>query len=302
MRNNLKKLIVLYIFVLISFLSYGGNVFASSIELTSGTDKITIGKEFYVDVMIDTKGESINGVEGKVSFEKDNLAFIRAEEGRSIINLFIDKPKVENSEIRFSGIITNGFSGVVDPFNQKQKLNGILLRLVFEAKKEGVTNLSTSNFIFTLNDGLGTTESISPTNSSYIASNVDNNVITNIENDTSPELSASVETDPSLYNGKYVLIFDAKDKQTGIKEVKIKEGVRGWKSIESPYLLEDQSRHSMITLQATNYRGASIMINIESLPAEGISTSFVLVFIILLILLILLMIKKVYEFRYKKDQ
>ena len=301
MRNNFKKIIVLSIFVLISFLSCEKNVFASSIYLTSDTEKITIGKEFYVDVMIDTKGGSINGVEGKVSFDKDNIIFIRAEEGKSIINLFIDKPKEEGSAIGFSGIITNGFSGVVDPFNQKQKLNGLLLRLFFEAKKEGPINLSTINFIVTLNDGMGTTESVAPTNLSYIASNTDNSAILSKENDTSPELSALVAQDPILYNGKYVLIFDARDKQTGIKEVKIKEGGREWRSISSPYLLEDQSRHSLITLQATNYSGASIIINIESLPMEGISTSFVFVFIILLILLALLMIKKVYEFRHKKD-
>ena len=301
MRNNFKKIISISILILICFLSQGRNVFASSVVLSSDTDKMTIGKEFYVDVMLDTKGESINGVQGQITFEKDKILFIRAEEGKSIINLFIDKPKAYGDTIGFSGIITSGFSGVIDPFNQKHKLNGTLLRLIFEAKSEGLTDINTKDFIITLNDGLGTTESVSPSKSSYSVSNLDNNIVSNTENDTNPEISSYVIQDPNLYGGKYVLIFDAKDKGSGIKDVKIKEGQTEWKIIVSPYLLEDQSRHSMVTLEATNYKGASIMVNVESLPVEGISTSFVFVFIILLILLILLMIKKIYEFKYKKN-
>jgi hypothetical protein len=70
----------------------------------------------------------------------------------------------------------------------------------------------------------------------------------------------------------------------------IKEGNRNWKEIENPYLLQDQSRHSMITLKATNFRDTSVTINIENIPYNWkslIQTSFVVIIIIILLALII---------------
>jgi len=91
-----------------------------------------------------------------------------------------------------------------------------------------------------------------------------------------------------------VIIFEAKDKGTGIKNVLIKEGNGEWKEATSPYLLEDQTRHSIITIQAINYSGSGVSINIDALPYSKFLFKNVLVFVFVLIF-VLFIIKKFYK-------
>jgi len=295
MKNNLKKIIALFIFALCLFINNKAD--ASFISIKPSSDSLSKDEQFYIDVNLNTEGKTINGIEGSISFSSDNISFVRAEEGNSIVNLWIDKPALSDGVIKFSGIIPNGFSGVIDPFNPDNKLPGLIIRLIFETKKEGDCNIAISKAITTLNDGLGTVDNITPSSIKISIQNTSNPYIYKTPNDTAPELSASVIRDPNIENNKYVLIFDAKDKQTGIKEVLIKEGSRPWKKIESPYLLEDQSRHSIITVQATNYSGSSIAINIDALPYKLISFTNIIILIFILAGL-LFIIKKYYE-KYK---
>jgi len=294
MKNNFKKIIALFIFALCIFVNNKAD--ASFLSIKPSSDSLSKDEQFYVDVNLNTEGKIINGIEGSVSFP-DNISFVRAEEGNSIVNLWVEKPALSDGSVKFSGIIPNGFSGVIDPFNPDNKLPGLIIRLIFETKKEGDCNISISKAITTLNDGLGTIDNITPSSAKISIQNISNPYIYKTSNDVAPELSASVVRDPNIENNKYVLIFDAKDKQTGIKEVLIKEGSRPWKKIESPYLLEDQSRHSIITVQATNYSGSSIAINIDALPYKLISFINIIILIFILVGL-LFIIKKFYE-KYK---
>ena len=119
-------------------------------------------------------------------------------------------------------------------------------------------------------------------------------------NDVKPELEAYVTRDPNLFNDKYTLIFQAKDSETGIKDVMIKEGNRSWKKITSPYLLEDQSRHSTITLEAENFSGATIVLVINPLPYVFFSKNNVVLLIVFIIILFFIA-KKIYEKRKKQE-
>ncbi len=289
-----KKIIYLLIFILTIF-SFLHTAYASTLILKQDKTNYDIGEQFFVDILINTDSTFINGIEGNVLY--NNLEFLRAEEGTSIIGLWVDKPINKNESIHFLGIIPNGFSGLIDPFNSKIKLPGEIIRLIFQTKKEGSAFIKTNNFYTTLNDGLGTVNHISPTELNLTISKNQKENIYKIKNDTKPRLTAKVIRDSSLYKNKYVLIFNASDKKTGIKEVVIKEGNHKWKKIESPYLLEDQTRHSIITLQATNYSGSSIFMNIDSLPSKTYSLVNIILNIVLLLLLIII-IKKIYE-KYK---
>jgi hypothetical protein len=256
------SILVLIIFVLI----HANSAFASQIILKQDNVSHNLNEQFFVDVLLDTEGSQINGIEGSINYPAHNLTLLRAEEGQSIISLWVNKPLEKNGYIHFSGIIPNGFSGVIDPFSPDKKHPGTLLRLVFQAKNDGNININSSDFYATLNDGLGTTDNISSTNLNLIIDKNQNENILITKDDTKPELTADVVRDPNLFYNKYTLIFDAKDFKTGIKEVVIKEGNRDWKNVESPYLLKDQSRHSKITLQATNYSGSSIVMSINGVP------------------------------------
>ncbi len=295
--NKFKTII--YIFLSIFLLFVNQKVESSTISIVPSNNSIGKSEQFYVDILLDTEGKTVNGIEGSVNFSKDSFSFVRAEEGKSMVNLWIQKPVLNNETLEFSGIMPNGFSGVIDPFNPDNKLPGLIVRLIFEGKNEGNSLITTSKFLTTLNDGAGTLENILDSNIAITVSGVSNNYIYKTKNDETPELTANIIRDPNLYNNKYVLVYEAKDSLTGIKEVLIKEGRRPWKKIESPYLLEDQSRHSIISIQATNYSDSSIVINIDQLPYKLFSFWNIYVSIlIILIIASLFFIKKRYE-KYK---
>jgi len=295
MNNNFKRIIIISIIVLTLFVNK--RVEASTLILKPSSNILSIGEQFYVDVMLDTEGKIINGFDGSINFPSSNISFLRAEEGSSMISFWVEKPTLKEDTITFSGIMPNGFSGVIDPFNSKTKLPGLMIRLVFEAKKEGSIYLSSLKTYTTLNDGLGTIDNILDHNIPLTIQNNYSSFVYKTPGDVSPELSAYITRDPNLFDDKYTLIFDAKDHQTGIKEVLIKEGKRNWKKIESPYLLEDQSRHSIITLQATNYSDSSIVMNIEGLPYKIFTVTNIII-AILSVIILLFIAKKVYE-KYK---
>lgn len=292
MKNNLRKIIVLSILIINLFINH--KIEASLLSFKTATNTYSIGEQFYVDVYLDTEGKIINGFEGSIKFSDEYISFIRAEEGMSMISLWVEKPKLNGDTITFSGIMPNGFGGVIDPFNIQKKLPGLMVRLIFQTKNDGSFKLSSLKSFTTLNDGLGTIENIIPSEISLQIKNLFNTVIYKTEDDTLPELSAYVTQDSNLYNNKYVVIFNANDKKTGIKQVLIKEGNRDWKEATSPYLLIDQTRHSIITLQAVNYSGSGVSINIEGLP----NTKFLFknVFIVgIIFIFVLFIIRKFYK-------
>lgn len=272
---------------------------ASSLSFKSSNNNPGIGEQFYVDILLDTEGKRINGIEGGINFDSERLSFVRAEEGSSIISLWIEKPKLNENKIEFSGIIPNGFDGVIDPFNQSKKLPGLIIRLIFQGTKDGIADIKAGTFIGTLNDGFGTIENINSSGIKIEVKNINNLSVYKTEGDTKPELNAYVVRDPNIFNNKYVLVYDARDTKTGIKEISVKEGRRSWKKATgSPYLLEDQSRHSIISIQAVNYSGAGINMSIEGLPYKPFSLRNISIAVIILFTL-LFIIKKIYE-KYKK--
>ncbi|HAQ03110.1 TPA: hypothetical protein DEP30_03665 [Candidatus Nomurabacteria bacterium] len=296
----MRKIIIFTIFFILN-LFITNKIFAATLTLVSSKESLGVGEQFYMDLMLDPEGKSLNAIEGNISFSSDYVSFVRAEEGKSIVSLWVEKPKLNNindNSINFSGIIPNGFSGVIDPFNPKYKLSVLVLRFVFEAKKPGIANFSSLPFSLYLNDGLGTEIKALPVNMSL---NIDNFVFHYTyenKNESIPTLEAHVVRTPNIFNNKYTIIFDARDKEVGIKSVFIKEGNSEWKEIESPYKLEDQSRHSDITLQAINFSEASIIMKIDKVPYS--IKFYIQIIIIILIVTIssIILIRK----RYLKDK
>jgi len=290
-----KQLLKIFTFSLIFILNlfFTNRIFAATLILEPSKDSVGIEEQFYVDLMLNPSGESINALEGSVSFSSDDISFIRVENGKSIVNLWVEEPRIEGHTISFAGVISNGFDGVINPFNLNQKLPGLVTRFVFEANKSGQVNFLTSSFYLNLNNGSGTETRAPIAHSSINIGNFINKVIYENKINSTPELEAYVIRDPNIFNNKYTLVFKATDKETGIKNVMIKEGKRNWEEIESPYLLKDQFRHSIITLKATNFKDVSITINIDKVPYDWKLLARVLI-IIIVITLFLWVIKKIY--------
>jgi len=294
-----KILILITIFIL--NILFVDKIYATSITLNPSKDTLGLGEQFYVDVIFNPSEQSINTVSGKIIFQDKNVNFLRAEDGRSILNMWVERPFVsEKGVISFSGLTTNGFDGVIDPFSPLHKLPGLIIRLVFETKRPGQINFMTSDFVLYLNDGLGTELKIPLITESVIIDNYINRHKYESYTFETPELNAYVTRDENIYNNKYILIFSAIDKETGIKNVLIKEGKRDWTEAKSPYLLKDQSRHSLITLQAVSFSGAGVIINIDKIPYDWGFITKEIVVVLLIVVFIIFMIKKRYVSKKRK--
>jgi len=300
MKKNKSKKIIIILFISIFNLFMVNKVFAVTLNMDTEQKTFGINEQFYVDLLLDTGGQSVNTISGSVIFPSDNISFVRAEEGKSIINLWLDKPELAGNSISFIGIISNGFDGVIDPFNPKDKIPGLVIRLIFESKEKGQASITAKDFSLNLNDGLGTEIKIPDAYKIIDIGDFFNKKEFIDDNVSTPGIEAYITRDSNLFDNKYVLIFNANDKETGIKNVMIKEGNREWVSIESPYLLRDQSRHSTITLKATNYSGESVIFKIDIIPHTIKPFIMVIVLILIIIILSFLIFRKIHE--YKKNK
>ena len=167
----MKKIIFTIFFL---FLIFTTKTYASEVSLVPSKTAVGINEQFYVDLMLDPKGVSVNGIEGSITIPKGNLIFIRSEDGKSMVDFWVEKPSLSGDKINFSGIISGGFDGVIDPFNPNSKLPGLILRLVFEGDEKGLSSIKTDPFVVTLNDGEGTVENVSPVDTSIEVQNIDN--------------------------------------------------------------------------------------------------------------------------------
>jgi len=289
MKKIIFKIFIIVILVIIS----APLALASSMSLIPSKGVIDIGEQFYIDVILDPEGININGIEGNIIFTPENVSFIRAEYGKSVVNLWVEEPYLYENTISFAGIIPNGFSGVINPFNTGEKMPGFVTRLVFEGSRNGGATINALPSSLALNDGLGTIQTTLPSNIFIYVNNVNNPSIYKDKSNSTPELEAYVVRDPNLYNNQYTLIYNAIDRGQGIKKVMIKEGNRDWQEIKSPYLLKDQSRHSTITLQSYSFSGATVVMTIDPIIGQGSPVSRVIPLLIFFILLFIY-IKKLY--------
>lgn len=285
-KISFKKLTTL-IFVVTPIFFIGLDVESANLFFEPHKETVGLSEEFYIDLKLELDRDEVpvNGIKGIINFPDDKISFIRAENGKSIIDLWVKKPELVKSQIEFAGVSSHGFDGTIDPFNLDKKLPGLVTRLVFVAKKSGEIDFLTSNTFLNLKDGEGTEIVLSPNKIRLVVLNQENEFKYEIKDNTEPKLEAEIIRNHNLFNNKYVLVFDANDKESGVKEVSIREGRGSWRVVLSPYLLKDQTRHSIINLKATNFAGLSTIIEIEPLPYNRNNLTRSVVVIIFLILL-----------------
>jgi hypothetical protein len=243
-------------------------------------------QQFYVDVAIDTHGMSINGIQGSVTFTDTTLTFVRAETGNSNITLWVDQPTLRGNTLTFSGIIPGGFNGLINPFDASHKLPGVVTRLVFAGKAQGDASISTSHVSVTDNDGQGTLENLADAAAPFIISTDVSPSVYKSADTVPPTLTASVVQEKELFDGQYVLLFTASDKESGIDHVQLKEGDGAWTTIQSPYLLHDQSRKGILLVRAYDVAGNGA--NVSIAPLAPSQTSTIAIILLALIALIIL--------------
>ncbi len=237
-------------------------------EIFFGARNPSVGIEsiFEVGVFLKTDGENINAVQGKITFPDSLLKLKEVRDGNSLVNLWIKKPEAglpsealaKEGEIIFSGLVPGGFIGE----------DGYLFSLFFETKQKGQARIIAADEQILLADGQGSKASVKQ--APLVISIKDTQKVDELPplNDLdSPEFfTPQTAQDPSVFDGKWFLVFAAQDKASGISHYEIQEGVRAWEEAASPYLLEDQNLRSSIAVKAVDKAGNE---RIERLEAQN---------------------------------
>lgn len=291
--NIFSKIIL--VLVLLFGLYFAMPVFAANVFFDVDNQTLSPGEEFLVSVFLNTEGESLNAIEGKIIFPSKFLEVKEIRSGNSTINFWIEEPNVSVvGEISFSGITPGGLS---DSKN-------FLFSVVYRALENGNGEVRLDELRVLKNDGLGTPAiaKISPFVFSISKSlSIDVKTIDPIQDLELPEnFIPTIESDPNMFDGQYFLVFATQDKLSGINNYKIREGDVGWYNIaESPYLLRNQSLDRRIFIKAIDKAGNIRTVVLEAknqAPWYRQSTIFVtIIVIIVLIIIISFLFKKLWR-------
>ncbi len=268
--KKLKKRILHFavsFFVLIVALCIitAGKAQAVGLFFQTQSQKFAPGDIFLASIFLDTEGESINAAAGKIIFPSQLLEMQEVRDGNSIINFWVERPKVDQTgTINFSGIIPGGYQGG----------KGFLFSIVFQAKSSGKSIVEIHDAKILLNNGKGTSASltISPLQFSITQGGVASqpSVKSAEDNKLPEEFKPEITQSPDIFDGKWFLVFATQDKGSGIADYQVRESqsrilafFSGWHSATSPYLLQDQNLTSYIYVKAIDKAGNKRVVVVE---------------------------------------
>lgn len=121
----------------------------AELSLSPRSGSFVEGSTFEVPIFVNTKGASVNGIQIKVSFDKDKLSIVKPSSGPSIIGVWIEPPAYDNirGSASYVGVVPNGITTGA----------GLVGTITFKANDIGRAVVSfRSDSKILLNDGLGT--------------------------------------------------------------------------------------------------------------------------------------------------
>lgn len=265
-------------------LGSGREAMAATLYLDPGVSTVYRGDSITLSVRLmpdQATGECINAIDASISFPP-HLQAVDVSVGRSIFPLWIEPPAInqEARVITFAGGIPNGYCGRIDG---DPRLTNIIADIVFRspgniigaspADQAVVDFLPETRVI--LNDEFGTE---APLRTLGATINLDRNpgpALTDnwrseVQADDIPPESFSITLaqDDITFGGRYYIVFNTTDKQTGLSHYEVMEepvtelgqftwGAVGvpWLRVNSPYPLKDQSLNSVIRVKAIDKAG-----------------------------------------------
>lgn len=254
----------LYFFIL--FLSLTSSVFAGSFEINNGNSnqEYKVSDEIIFEINLDTKDEYYNALSGEINID-DRFILKQIVTGGSIISAWIENPsETKTNQVKFSGIIAGGFKG-----------NGTVFKIILIPKESGDLKIQINNSLIYLNDGEGTEQRVSdrdfniPVRELYAG---ETNTLISLTDKIPPEKFEVILTkDKNIGDGKYILIFEATDKGSGVKTYEVLEGNNLFKQAKSPYVLVNQKINERIYVKAIDYSGNErvVRVNIEDKVCLG---------------------------------
>ncbi len=239
------------LFFCVSYLAFIIPVFGAEIFLELKSSELARDQEFLINAFLDTDGEYLNAIEGRLTYPADLLEIKDVRNGNSAVNFWIEKPNgSQPGTISFSGITPGGLFGD----------KNALFEVVFSAGKIGSGSISFDGIKILKNDGEGTVADVKISSSRFAISEQapeSGSQVSEIRDTEIPEsFSPVIGRDPEIFDGKYFLAFTAQDKGSGINHYEVREGLWGeYVSATSPYILENQSLNRKIYVKAIDEAG-----------------------------------------------
>ncbi len=235
-----------YFIVIFMALFAPASVFAYEFRAEVRETQIGPGSTVIVDLKLAAR-TLVNACEGYLQYDSSAFDIVRISSGNSVVNFWIEEPKVTEYGIRFSGATPGAFSGQ----------DNHVLSVAFRAKREGIFDFVPHSSVVYLSDGHGT--SLVP-RAHAAAVSVDGFARSEhvVDGDTElPEdFTPFIVEHPDMFSGEKTLIFATQDKGSGISHYTVKEGLLGWyRTASSPYLLKHDALHRTIYIRAYDHAG-----------------------------------------------
>ena len=214
--NKISKLKLIFLFSIIYFLFSASAIFAAEFSFNPQFIQARPGDEFSVKLLLNTQGQKINAVEGKIVFPAGKLEVKEISDGNSIINLWAQKPALNDGNITFAGVIPGGYNSQ----------EGLVLSISFKSKEEGGGLLHLEELKSLLNDGLGTASSITSKDFQFLISRTAFSpaISTDTPDQERPEsFVVYLSKDKNIFDGKWFVVFATQDKKSGINRHEIAE-------------------------------------------------------------------------------
>jgi hypothetical protein len=262
---------ILFLGLVLSFLPIF--TFSATLYLEPKEETHKLGDHFAVKIRIDPEGECINTIAVDLSFPKNILLVEGINLGDSIINIWVEKPSSldikkinEEGKIYFAGGIPGGFCGRIpgDPgsTNIVAEIRFFIPSMIVGEvqEQEAEIKLLETSQVF-LNDGRGTQATMNLKSSKIKITPERGGEINEwrqklLEDTIPPEsFEIQIQKDPAIFDGKYFIIFQTTDKETGVDYYMVKEGEREWRVAKNPYLLENQNLDEEIKVKAVDRAG-----------------------------------------------
>lgn len=277
---------------------YSANAMKIFVDLPES--QIKVGNTTLLKIMIDTEGQEINALEGKIYINnpKDITSITT---GGSIFSLWPRRPSLDEGLISFTGGTPSGVYG------NSLRVFTIAIKPTTPEK----IKINFSEVASFLSDGLGTKVSVtgSPVeisvNSDDLETTEDNELANLVIDDKNPpnKFSIDIGREETLHDGKYFLSFYATDNESGINRYEVKENDLPTVRSGSVYVLQDQSLTGTVEVRAIDNAGN---VRIESINLSGsdfvsnvsdsvskLITEFVLILIVIgIAILVILKIRK----------
>jgi hypothetical protein len=261
--------------------------------------QVEVGSTFEITINADTDEELVNSIKFVLDYDETLLSFSGYKSNAGVVGLWIRSPYEKQGQIHMEGIIPGGVSGLYDP--NEEHIGAVpIVTLIFKSLRPGVGSFNFIQSEILKHDGKGSTldhrrgessitvkekpktdESIEPVEDIIDAEEPEPFMVTFIGPSTSSD------TPP-------LIVFNALDAGSGIKEYQVKVDGTNWVNAASPFVVAQGLFPYSITVRAYDFYG-NFKDSIVTIP--GMVSAPTLTLIILALFVFCIIVYRVVKYK-----